>query len=274
MNKPDYSSWFLLSDLDGTLINSSDSVSDENKEAVRVFTENGGRFGIATGRTQFTLSSFTQGLSINAPCVLYNGAGVFDLHSGKWISQQRLNKKAALPIIDMALARFPLAVVELFTPDMLNILSAGKTDDPKIISDGMPHKYTTAEELASQDWLKVLFNAPAEYLAGPAEAALECETAKYFELFYSGDTYFEILHKGASKGSGLRSIARRPEFKGMRFAAIGDHDNDSYMLKEADLGIAVANASPLCRSAAGLIGKSNDENAVADAIYNIIPKFL
>ena len=274
MSKTDYSGWFLLSDLDGTLIDSHDRVSEENKAAIRCFTENGGKFGIATGRTQFTLGGFTKGLSINAPCVLYNGAAVYDIDADRFIAMRTLDKNSALPFAEMALARFPRAVVELFTPDMLNILSDGAADDPKILSDAMPHRYCSAAELNDKEWLKVLYNAPADYLAGPADAAMKLPEAELFELFYSGDTYFEILDKGASKGSGLRTIAALPQFKGMKFAAIGDHDNDSYMLKEADLAVAVANASPLCQEAAAVIGKSNDEDALADLIHNIIPRFL
>ena len=42
----------LLSDMDGTILNDKKEISQENKDAVRYFTENGGYFSLATGRSK------------------------------------------------------------------------------------------------------------------------------------------------------------------------------------------------------------------------------
>lgn len=49
--------------------------------------------------------------------------------------------------------------------------------------------------------------------------------------------------------------------------AIGDGENDIEMLELASLGIALSNGSAKTKAIADVIGLSNDEDGVADAIY-------
>ena len=49
--------------------------------------------------------------------------------------------------------------------------------------------------------------------------------------------------------------------------AIGDGENDVEMLELASLGIALGNGSDKAKAVANVIGVSNDEDGVADAIY-------
>ena len=48
--------------------------------------------------------------------------------------------------------------------------------------------------------------------------------------------------------------------------ACGDGDNDLCLIKEAGLGVAMANAEPAVKAAADYITTSNDEEGVAKAI--------
>lgn len=49
--------------------------------------------------------------------------------------------------------------------------------------------------------------------------------------------------------------------------AIGDGENDVEMLELASLGVALSNGSDKAKAVADIIGASNDEDGVADAIY-------
>ena len=271
MKAADYSGWYLLSDMDGTLIDSQGSTSEGNRRAIKTFTEGGGLFGIATGRAPNNLGDYLEGLPINAPCVFYNGGAVYDLKNRTFLDKRVLDKESVRPVLTEVLRRFPDAVTEIFTPEMLNIVSKGKGKDEAIERDKMPCRFTAVEALAEEEWIKVLFHAEPELLAKIADCALEKLPKRGFEKFFSGPTYFEILPEGTTKGAGLSAIARLPQYKDRRFAAIGDYDNDSFMLKEADLGIAVANASPQCLASADITGADNDSDALADAIFRILP---
>lgn len=49
--------------------------------------------------------------------------------------------------------------------------------------------------------------------------------------------------------------------------AIGDGENDIEMLELASLGVALSNGAEKTKAVANVIGASNDEDGVADAIY-------
>ena len=50
--------------------------------------------------------------------------------------------------------------------------------------------------------------------------------------------------------------------------AIGDGENDIEMLEVASLGVALANGAEKTKAVANVIGATNDEDGVAQAIYD------
>ena len=272
MKDNDYSSWFLLSDLDGTLINSQGETSAENKEAISYFQAHGGLFAISTGRSQHCLSHYLDGIETSGPSVLYNGGAVYDLQNRKYLVKNPLDQQAALPVIEMVLRDYPNVVMELYTSEMLHVLSGDRIADPAIDREHFDIRYSRAEDLLNEEWPKAMLCCEDADLLDEAARGVAADGGnKRFELFYSGAIYFEILNHGISKGSALSQIAAMPAYQGRRFAAVGDHDNDAYMLRAADFGIAVANASQRCFKAAGAVSADNDHHALADVIYNILP---
>ena len=51
--------------------------------------------------------------------------------------------------------------------------------------------------------------------------------------------------------------------------AVGDNENDISMIKEAKIGIAVGNALDIVKESADLVTVTNDENAIAEIIYDL-----
>ncbi|MBD9118889.1 MAG: hydrolase, partial [Clostridiales bacterium] len=77
----------LLSDFDNTLVYTEPalvagepllSLTAENREALESFTAQGGHFAVATGRALAAFQAIAPGLPINTPCVLCNGAALYD----------------------------------------------------------------------------------------------------------------------------------------------------------------------------------------------------
>jgi len=68
------------------------------------------------------------------------------------------------------------------------------------------------------------------------------------------------------KGSLLKKLAGQLGEKVTHTIAVGDNDNDVSMLEAAQVGIAVANATPAAKQAADLSTVSNQEDAIAHII--------
>ena len=91
------------------------------------------------------------------------------------------------------------------------------------------------------------------------------------EISYSSNRYIEFNPKGVNKGAALRTLADHLSIPMNETIAIGDNINDLAMIREAELGIAVANAVPTRKEAAQHTTiEDHEQSAVAEVIETFI----
>lgn len=100
--------------------------------------------------------------------------------------------------------------------------------------------------------------------------ALIAENVSDIYMTSSMKRMLEISNKNAGKASGLRYVLDDMGLKPEHAIAFGDGNNDADMLAFAGLGVAMANGMPLCLESADYIGKSNDEEGVAEVLEWIV----
>jgi Cof subfamily protein (haloacid dehalogenase superfamily) len=266
-----YGKYIIISDLDGTLINSQHEISQKNLAAIDYFTEQGGRFAIATGRSIQNVRPFITGLKLNGPSILYNGAAVYDFSSEIILGAEYLEKDLLTDYINYCINIFDKMVVEIFTPEGMYIVSPESNVDDYVLLEKQPFSRAELKDLMERDWLKLMLYDKHNTLIEAQKAFFETKLDSSFCNFFSHEFYFEVLNKGTSKGSALKSLRKLEHFSDKTIIAVGDYDNDIEMVKFADVGIAVENAREGVRSAADIVTVSNDCDAIHEIIYNIIP---
>lgn len=266
-----YEHYLILSDMDGTLIGSNFQISQKNFNAIRYFIEHGGIFGLATGRSKYSIRPYIGGLKINGPCILYNGALVYDFEKDRDIKAEFLEKHMLDEYVDYCLKNFENMTVEIFTPEMMYIVSSGKNIDPSIEREKKVFRYSTLAEVSEMEWYKVLlFDTEKNLLK--AQAALKAfKLDDRIENMFSLDFYLELQKKNLSKGLALEGLKKLSCFSQKTIIAVGDYDNDIEMIKSADVGIAVKNARACVKQVADIITVSNDEDVMQDIIFRILP---
>ncbi len=266
-----YEHYLILSDMDGTLIGSNFQISQKNFNAIRYFIEHGGIFGLATGRSKYSIRPYTGGLKLNGPCILYNGALVYDFEKDRDIKAEFLEKHMLDEYVDYCLKNFENMTVEIFTPEMMYIVSSRKNIDPSIEREKKVFRYSTLAEVSEMEWYKVLlFDAERNLLK--AQAALKAfKLDDRLENMFSLDFYLELQKKNLSKGLALEGLKKLSRFSQKTIIAVGDYDNDIEMIKSADVGIAVKNARACVKQVADIITVSNDEDVMQDIIFKILP---
>jgi Cof subfamily protein (haloacid dehalogenase superfamily) len=259
----------LLSDMDGTLLNSKGVISKKNQEAVQYFIENGGLFGIATGRSQLNSVLFLDEIKVNAPCILYNGGGVYDFAVNRFILLQELSKVRLKVFLEDCLVQFPEVAIQIYCPDMCYIVSQESQADPYFISIHQPCKFCTIDEIADLPWIKILFCGKTEDLNVLNDGMIAFGLEKELNWVFSSEIYLEYLPYGVNKGSALLHMKEllNSDYK---VYAVGDYNNDVEMLQVADVGIATKNALSSLKELADVVTVSNDEDAIADIINNIL----
>ena len=93
------------------------SLTAENREALESFTAQGGHFAVATGRALAAFQAIAPGLPINTPCVLCNGAALYDFTRGEYLDCNLLDE-AALRRGQALLDNFPTLAVRPTTSAM------------------------------------------------------------------------------------------------------------------------------------------------------------
>lgn len=274
MHKIDFSRVFLLSDMDGTLINSHAEISDVNKAVLREFTAAGGTFAVATGRTLGSCKSYIDELPINAPSIFYNGTLLENVRTGTVLKTLSLSDAAVCDFIELCLAQCPGICVQLHTKDVFYIVTDAKWDDPVLAREKPYFIRTTLSEMRRMGLpiLKVQFytedKSKIDRLCRFAKSMQMDKKAKYFS---SWPCYFELIPKNASKGIMLEHLRRMPMYKDKIFIAMGDFDNDIEMLLSADWGIAAQNGTDSLKRAADIVSVSCDDHLPAHVITKILP---
>ena len=122
----------------------------------------------------------------------------------------------------------------------------------------------------SEPFAKIVFGDESEEkILALQELLLSHPRSREFDFIRSERTLYEILPKGANKGSVLPKLCDHLGIDQSKTIAVGDYNNDIAMIKSAGIGFAVANACPEAKAAADHITVSNEEHAIAKIIADI-----
>ena len=128
--------------------------------------------------------------------------------------------------------------------------------DPAIIRDLRPHK------------LVVLTDDPDRHMKGAAQA-LGLQRAS--EHLVRGNFWFEYMPAKVNKSTALASLAASLGITMDECVTFGDSSNDLEMVRDAGLGIAMANARDDVKRMAGYTSRyTNEEDAVGREIEHLL----
>jgi Cof subfamily protein (haloacid dehalogenase superfamily) len=252
----------LVCDMDGTLLNSSLKVSDENIAALRRFTENGGLFTVATGRMHVAVLQYLPILPINIPAILFNGAMIYDFITKESIWERPLQDEAKQTVIEI-IAEFPAAAAEVYHGDNIYLLNENTITERHIKVEKTNIKRQPIDKIPFP-WMKTLIASDPDTLHR-IERWLQKKDLSFRSTF-SEKTFLELLNKQASKGHALVELARMTGTSVENIYAMGDNLNDLEMIQMAGTGIAVSNAHPALKAAAKVCMPHHDEHAVAHVV--------
>lgn len=269
-----YQDFILVTDLDGTLVNSEHKVSKKNKEAIGHFVAQGGHFAVATGRTQKNVVPYMTGLAINAPCILYNGGALFSWQEQRFLKTQHMESADLAEFLKRCIELFPQMCIEVFTKEQLYVVTDPANIDEYMKRENQEFVYAGIDDILQESWIKILLCDSREHLLASRDLLPLFHLENKTNHFFSAITFLEIVGKHVSKGNMLGELRDLEEFRLKKVVAAGDFQNDIEMLRLADCGIAPANAQDDVKKVADVIAVSNDEDLMHDIIYRILPTLL
>jgi Cof subfamily protein (haloacid dehalogenase superfamily) len=257
----------LVSDLDGTLLGLDHLPSRDTLAAINYFQDQGGLFTIATGRRPKSMQQFLNNLHLNAPAICYNGATICDSLGQKVLWEVQCAGDLR-PVIDLVIKHLPQSGITIYQGDHLYSVRLNQEAEG-LIQHEMGKIVDCDYRNLTQPWTKVIFTQAAEETKRVREFLKTTAYFQEYQCVQSAACYYEILPKGATKGSALSRLARMIKQDMKRTIAVGDNENDTDMLQIAAIGIAVENALPSVKAKAHHITVHHQDSAIAQIINDL-----
>ena len=261
-----------ISDLDGTLLNTSAELSEFTKNAINEFTSRGGFFTIATARTSETVRHIMKGVNLSAPMILMTGVFALDPKTNKFIMSRHIDRAAVLGLIRISEKYKLSGFLYLDAEDHVETYYTRLcTEQSRSFKTEREQKYgkvfTKCTSFEDLDIDRTVYFSVCEERELLDEAAAELRrldglNINYFRDVYTDNLwYLDIGASNSSKRSALDYL--RTEYGFDHITVFGDNYNDLPMFEAADTKIAVANAVPELKAEATEIICSNNEDGVA-----------
>ena len=245
-------------DLDGTLVDDQNAISERVERTVREVRSSGIKVVLVSGRPQVAALPIFRQLGLALPLISSGGAQVSDPSSGRVIAHFQPPVADIRKLVTLARAAGLTLVYQ--TPDevfgegnaqVLEILRAAVRIPIEQVEDGLA---------ACPEPIKVTVCGPRSQLDRIRDEIERLGLALSSVL--SGPEYLEVTAQGVSKGRALRSVAEFLDVPMDRVLVIGDAPNDISMLAEAGLAVAMGNAPREVQAVANVVAPSIEDDGV------------
>lgn len=259
----------ICTDLDGTLYSSNKLISRQNLAAIEYFKSQGGLFTFATGRMPYYVGSAADIVRVNAPIIASNGGSVYDLKKKEYLWRQEMDP-SVFELVEYIENNIEGIGIQINALDRIYFCKENEA------IKWFRHVTNTGNATADYKnftlpFGKIIFADMSSEKLEKAEKLLRAhKRADEFDFVRSEKILLEILPKNIHKGTALIKLCEKTNIDINRTIAIGDYNNDIGMIKAAGIGVAVGNAVDELKAVADIITNSNDDNAIARIIYDLV----
>lgn len=277
----------VASDLDGTIIDKNNYIYENNLKAINDLNNNNLNFVICTGKTYPITKKICS--KINASYGIFgNGNQIIDLKTGKEIYKNFLSKNDVLTCIDIAkkhdlhvhIYTNDIVITEkLLFLDLRNYKLQDGLSEPsmefKIVNNIRDYvekndfqicklviTSTSSTKTVKNEILSVL-DVTATTIKKFGDYK-DCIINKEYE-------YIDIMPRNVSKDTALQILGNYLNIKTNEMLTIGDNLNDFDMVKNAGVGVAVANAYDELKKVANYTTVNPvEKGGFAEAVYKFV----
>ena len=263
----------ILTDVDGTLIHSDLTIGERTKEALRRADRMGIRTVISTGRFLRGAQFLGRELGFAPIFSCVNGALIKD--GENYLSLIPIDRESYERAAEIAHGKTRCLMA--FGEDNYCIFADDYFFDyqAKLFKfKGVPMElrdYDAVTKALGSPILKLLVkDTDPEPINRVLQEFIDSGLGSSANLVKSGNGIIEVIKKGVGKGLSVDILSKYFDIPKSEIMAFGDYDNDIEMLKEAGLGVGMANGSANLLAAADYITTSNDEDGIADALEKFV----
>ena len=255
----------VFSDIDGTLLNSHNNISQKTVESVHRLNERHIPFILVSARMPQGIFPLQHILGVKAPVICYSGALVLD-EEGNTLFESGIDKDDFVNITSYISEQCRDICCSFYSGR--DWFTANK-NNPCIMEESCivgiePESYGSGSIPEIKAVHKLLCIGPPEKI-NLLENVLK-SGYPFLNIYKSKDTYLEIISGKSSKSAAIKLLQGKLGVTQDELIAFGDQFNDIDMLKYAGLGIAMGNAPEAVKVSADAVTETNDSGGVAKAL--------
>lgn len=258
----------VISDLDGTLLNTDHMLSEYSKSVVRTLIDEGIHFLIATGRHHCDASKIKEKLGIDAFLITANGATVAN-KEGELIYQATLARPIVEEILAMPIERGVFK--NLYQGEHWLVEETDKVFGDYYQEGDFQYTLCKFSDYIDKPINKIFFTAFDHTKLTSVAEQIILQFGDAVDVTFSMPECLEIMPKGVNKGAAILETIKHFELEAHEVVAFGDGLNDLEMLQVVGKGYVMGNANKLLKEKLPnneVIG-FNGEDAVARQIVKL-----
>lgn len=258
----------VVCDIDCTLVDKDEVLSQEALDMKRELEERGVLFTLATGRTECMAEKFVKALNLNIPYVASNGATV--------VLGDNVIRRLQVPVLP--LRSFIEKADSLGMTIVYTVLGREWywRDTTYLQRDReLFGRYNDQHQFSEDEWKSLKIDKLSLFTdVYDNRIALLEEDAKQLPPIYGYTRYvdrsIEIVNSVATKESGVEVLIKSLDINMDEVLFCGDHQNDIELIKKAGIGVAVANSTPDVKAAADYVCANRCFFGVKEAVDRFI----
>ncbi len=255
----------VITDMDGTLLNSNHEVSKQFYKLFDKLKEHNILFCAASGRPLYGILDKLSTIKDEILVVAENG--------GLAIRKDEVLLSTAIQVENLKKINESIDKIENVNAVYCTKDKAYTTSASKKLLQLLSEYYknyeqiNTTEEITAPIYKVALFHEiSSEKHLYPHLKHLESE----FKVKVSANHWVDISENNANKGYAIELIQKLYNIKPEETMVFGDYNNDIEMLKKAHFSYAMENAHPLVKETANYITKSNNDFGVEKILESLI----
>lgn len=245
----------LLFDLDGTLLRSDKTISENTLRLLRLYREKGVLIGVSTSRSEQNAMGFIEKLQ---PEILITSGGALVKYNNEYIYKAEFSSEETRRMIGLARnVCGPDCEITADTVDShyWNYKIAPKKQD-KSWGDSIYTDFEDFNEKALKICVEIFDESAAERLR---ELLSDCDCARFSDGYW-----YKFTKKTATKENTIARVCAVCGIDAERITAFGDDYSDIGMLELCGTGVAMGNAIDEVKERADIVIGSNDDDGIAE----------
>lgn len=256
-------------DIDDTLVNTAKQVTPRVKTALQEATAQGVKVVLTTGRPLPGVQEYLDELGLNHQddqyAITYNG-GVVQTTNGEELGGKELAYSDYLRLREVADELGAYLQVETIDAAYTSAKEINYWASRENFLIKMPLIIKPVDEMDPNDhYVKFMFIGDEADIDSWRDA-LPADVKEAYYIVKSTPQHLEFMHKDATKGSGLLTLAAKLGIDRSETMALGDQQNDVTMIEAAGLGVAMGNAVPEVKAVADVETTTQNTDGVGVAV--------